>query len=58
MIINLIKLILLSDFLQAAKDFLAEFAGFAGELFLHFEEVPILSHTIKQIIEKLVKIIS
>ena len=58
MIVNLLKLILLSDFGQRSQDLFAELTAFFGKLLLDFKQIPVRSNTVEQAVEEFVEVIS
>lgn len=58
MVVNLLKLILLSDFGKRGQYFFAEFAALLAELLLHLEEVPVGADAVEQAVEEVIKVIA
>ena len=57
-IINLLKFVLGSDFLQLASDFARKLSSLLRQLLLHFEQVPISPYTPQHLVEEVVEVLS
>ena len=58
MVVNLLKLILLRNSWEGVQNLLRELRAFLGELFLHFEKVPVWTDAVQQAVEEVVEVAS
>lgn len=58
MVVNLIELVLLSDFREQTDSLHAKLTRFFRELLLQLKQVPVLSHTTEHMVEEVIKVLA